>query len=210
MSKRAEKRSYKEMTDEQLVEATCEGRPIAFDELVNRHSRKIYKLIYSLIHKEQDTYDIAQIAYNKAYNSIRTLRDRNNFQGWLFQIARRTITDYFRKLGKDPLGKPISIEQGPHKEEDDTPRGIQIEDTGTIKPGKKIDRAYIMRKIWEAIYELPEIYQMPVARCLVLEEDPEEVAKDMNIPYATIRTRLHYARKALCVKLAWLKKEVFG
>ena len=210
MSKRAEKLRYKEMTDEQLVEATCEGRTIAFDELIYRHSRKIYRLIHSLVRKEQDAYDIAQDAYIKAFQSIKTLKERDKFQSWVFRITRNAVTDYFRKLGKDPLGASITINEEPNKEEGDAPSGVQIEDTGTVEPGREIDGAYIIRKIWEAILELPEIYQMPVARCLLLSEDPEEVAKDMNIPHATLRTRLFYARKALCVKLASLKKEVIG
>lgn len=87
MSNKDEKLLYKSMTDEQLVEATCNKQMAAFDELVIRHAHKLYHIILTRVRSEEVAYNISQKAFLKAFHSLRKLQERSKFFSWLYNTA---------------------------------------------------------------------------------------------------------------------------
>lgn len=204
MSKKDEKLLYKSMTDEQLVEATCNKQMSAFDELVIRHSRKLYHIILTQVRSEADAYDISQKAFLKAFHSLRKLKEGNKFFSWLYNIAINLVRDFFRAKG--PIMESIDHTNANNQAEDGAPPSVQPEDASIqADPRRGADRTILHKEISRKINELSEKHRVVVWHCLVNGEKPEEVASMLGIPHSTLRTRLHHATKWLREKLAYLR-----
>lgn len=90
---------YKEMTDEQLVVSYANGDNYAFDELLLRHNRGIYKYIYFIVKNKEISEDIFQETFIKAILTIKQGKytETGKFRGWIIRIAHNLIIDYFRQ-----------------------------------------------------------------------------------------------------------------
>ena len=203
MSTKNEKLTYKSMTDEQLVEATCNKQMAAFDELVLRYSRKLFLIIMNQVRSEADSYDIAQKAFLKAFHSLRKLKERDKFFSWLYNIAYNLIRDHFRS--HKPM-ETIDHTNGNNQDDDEGPRAVQpVDETKEADPRRSADRKVIKKETMIAINSLSEKHRVVVMLCTVQGEKPEDVAKLLGIPHATLRTRLFNAHKELREKLAHIK-----
>lgn len=203
MSTKNEKLTYKSMTDEQLVEATCNKQMAAFDELVLRYSRKLFLIIMNQVRSEADSYDIAQKAFLKAFHSLRKLKERDKFFSWLYNIAYNLIRDHFRS--HKPM-ETIDHTNGNSQDDDEGSRAVQpVDETKESDPRRSADRKVIKKETMIAINSLSEKHRVVVMLCTVQGEKPEDVAKLLGIPHATLRTRLFNAHKELREKLAHIK-----
>ena len=203
MSTKNEKLTYKSMTDEQLVEATCNKQMAAFDELVLRYSRKLFLIIMNQVRSEADSYDIAQKAFLKAFHSLRKLKERDKFFSWLYNIAYNIIRDPFRS--HKPM-ETIDHTNGNNQDDDEGSRAVQpVDETKESDPRRSADRKVIKKETMIAINSLSEKHRVVVMLCTVQGEKPEDVAKLLGIPHATLRTRLFNAHKELREKLAHIK-----
>ncbi len=203
MSTKNEKLTYKSMTDEQLVEATCNKQMAAFDELVLRYSRKLFLIIMNQVRSEADSYDIAQKAFLKAFHSLRKLKERDKFFSWLYNIAYNLIRDHFRS--HKPM-ETIDHTNGNNQDDDEGSRAVQpVDETKESDPRRSADRKVIKKETMIAINSLSEKHRVVVMLCTVQGEKPEDVAKLLGIPHATLRTRLFNAHKELREKLAHIK-----
>lgn len=68
----------------------------AFTELYNLYFEKIYRFIYYRTSHKEVSEDLAEDVFVKAYEKISTIKDEKSFEGWLYQIARNTVIDYYR------------------------------------------------------------------------------------------------------------------
>jgi RNA polymerase sigma-70 factor (ECF subfamily) len=75
-------------TDERALVAAClEGRRDAFDVLVTRHQRTVYRLCYRFVNNHEDAADLAQEVFLRAYRGLRSFRGGSTFGTWLHRIA---------------------------------------------------------------------------------------------------------------------------
>jgi len=74
-------------TDDQLVDRTKAGDARAFDELVVRFSPRLYGLIYNMTSSHEDTNDLLQEVFAKAYRSIRGFQGKSSFYTWMHTIS---------------------------------------------------------------------------------------------------------------------------
>ena len=208
MSTKNEKLTYKSMTDEQLVEATCNKQMSAFDELVVRYSRKLFLIIMNQVRSEADSYDIAQKAFLKAFHSLRKLKERDKFFSWLYNIAYNLIRDHFRANKR--IMEPIDHTNGNQDEDEGTHSVQPVDESEQADPRRGTDKTVIKKEMMKAINSLSEKHRVVVMLCTVQGEKPEEVAKLLGIPHATLRTRLFNAHKELREKLAHIKHLMYA
>jgi RNA polymerase sigma-70 factor, ECF subfamily len=76
-----------EADDRGLVEACLAGRPEAFDLIVERHQRAIYKLCYRFVHSHEDAADLTQDVFLRAYRGLRRFRGDSALGTWLYRIG---------------------------------------------------------------------------------------------------------------------------
>jgi RNA polymerase sigma-70 factor, ECF subfamily len=92
--------------DRRDVEACQNGEREAFDRLVERYQRDIYRLCYRYVNNHHDANDMAQEAFLKAYKALRTFRGDSAFSTWLYRIAVNTCLN-FRALRR-PVQEELS------------------------------------------------------------------------------------------------------
>src|SRR3984885_3034119 len=89
--------AYSQKSDRDLVLACQRGEPAAFEELVKRHQRTVYALLYQLAPDWTDTSDLAQEDFFSIYCAINNLRNPSSFRSWLTQIVTNLFYDELRK-----------------------------------------------------------------------------------------------------------------
>ena len=70
--------------DHDLVRRAQEGDTQSFDELVIKYSRQLYSLIYNMTSDKEDTHDLMQEVFSKAYRSLRHFRGKSTFYTWIY------------------------------------------------------------------------------------------------------------------------------
>src|SRR6185295_14138396 len=73
------------------------GEEAAFGEIYNLFFKKIYQFIYYRVGHKEVAEDLAEEVFLKAFAKINSVLDGNSFVGWLYQIARNIVIDYYRQ-----------------------------------------------------------------------------------------------------------------
>jgi RNA polymerase sigma-70 factor (ECF subfamily) len=71
----------------ELVAACLDGRPGAFDVIVERHRRTVYQICYRFVANHEDASDLSQDVFLRAYRGLRTFRGQSSLGTWLYRIA---------------------------------------------------------------------------------------------------------------------------
>ncbi len=81
---------------EGLVSRARSGTETAYAELYDRFFQKIYRFIFYRVGHKQTAEDLAEDVFVKAFGNLHTLENNATFEGWLYQIARNKVIDYYR------------------------------------------------------------------------------------------------------------------
>ena len=81
----------------QLVVKAIDGNHSAFDQLIDRYQKDIYRMVFYRIHRKMDAEDLTQDVFIRAFRSISRLREPDRFRSWLYKIAVNRVNDYLRK-----------------------------------------------------------------------------------------------------------------
>jgi len=87
-------------SDAAAVARVCAGETEAFRVLVDRYSRKVFRLAYRMTRNEQDAEDVVQETFLRAYRRLKQFESRSSFGTWIFRIAVNAALDLTRKLGR--------------------------------------------------------------------------------------------------------------
>lgn len=184
-SKRTDK--YREMNDANLALLAKEGDENAFSELIRKHKSALLLFISQYVKVEQDAEDICQESFKKAFINLSSYDTTYSFNTWLFTIARNTAIDHTRRQNDSS-----PADSG---DESDNPRP-EIPDQ-VLSPEDAMISSQSYDSLINAIENLPDIYR-DVARLRFIDEYAyEEIAKTLNLPINTVRTRLHRAKNLL-------------
>ena len=97
-------------SDESLVQETLAGRLEAFDELMKRYERMVFKLAWGFARNRQDALDLTQQVFMKAYRSLRSFRQDANLKTWLMRIAYNEGVSWLRQKGRTADGDGESLD----------------------------------------------------------------------------------------------------
>jgi RNA polymerase sigma-70 factor (ECF subfamily) len=174
-----------QLKDGRLVRMARAGDGAAFGTLVARYMRAAYAVAYSVTGGHEDAEDAAQEAFLVALDRLEECRSPDKFAGWLMTIVRNRSRNLVRRetlRSTDPV--PVSAR------------------SKTATPDRVTERAELRRQLDAALGKLST-----VQREIVLLHDLEgwkhrEIADRLDIPSGTVRSHLHFARKALRLALA--------
>lgn len=166
--------------DAELVRRTLEGEESAFGALVRRYQRAAYAVAVSVTGRHEDAEDAAQEAFLVALKRLEECRAPDRFGGWLMTIVRNRARNLVRRENLRDM--------------DPMPLGAR---STTRPPDRSTEDAEMRALLERALAELPE-----VQREIVLLHDMEgwkhrEIAERLGLPAGTVRSHLHFARKAL-------------
>jgi RNA polymerase sigma-70 factor (ECF subfamily) len=181
--------------DQQLVERVQRGDKAAFDLLVSKYQRKIFRLLSRLIRDPTEIEDVAQEAFIKAYRALPNFRGESAFYTWLYRIAINTAKNYLVSLGRRaPTTTEAEIEDAETFDDGDHLRDLNTPDSMLLT--KQVAEA-----VNRAIDQLPE----DLRTAIVLREleglSYEEIAESMRCPIGTVRSRIFRAREAIAMEL---------
>ncbi len=168
---------------EQLpVQQAKAGEPEAWSVLFRRYQLPLYVYVFELVRDEQTSLDIVQETFIAAVRHIGSLRDEAKFGGWLFGIAHQKCAHWWRKQNRAEAMRDEIAET--HPALDDAPDELLIRQEQEAEFMKLID-------------ELP-LPQRSVLLLHFVEEFPlEQIAEITQTPIGTVKSRLHYAKRAL-------------
>ena len=184
------------MLEGDLVKHARHGDLKAYDELVKRYQERIYATIYHMTANHEDANDIAQEAFIKAYQALKSFRGGSSFYTWIYRIAvNKTIN--FLKQRKNKYH--LSLNDIDFNPEND-PELVALISTKT--PHHDAGLSELQKKLNEALLKLSEPHRMVAVLHDVQGMSHEEIASIMGCNIGTVRSRLFYARQQLQGHLA--------
>lgn len=180
-----------EPTDVQLVARTQDGDPTAFDALIRKYQPRLYGLVYNMTSNHEDTGDLLQDIFAKAYRSIKGFRGQSSFYTWLHTIAVNMTINFLKKRGRR---FSLSL--------DDVDSNIQndkefLELTATSDPVREANLGELQRRLNDAMMRLSNEHRMVVSMFDIQGMPHAEIAKILGISEGTVRSRLFYAHRQL-------------
>jgi RNA polymerase sigma-70 factor (ECF subfamily) len=177
-----------------LIAAAKAGDTAAFEELVNRYERKIYRLAENITRNREDAEDVMQEAFLKAYAHLRGFQGDSRFYTWLVRIA---VNEALMRLRKRRPNE-VSLDEPVETEDDLMPR--EVEDWGP-NPEKKYARIEMQNILADAIEKLHPAFRMVFLLRDIEELSTEETAETLGISIPAVKSRLLRARLKLRQRL---------
>jgi len=180
-----------ECSDEELVARTKAGDPSAFDTLVIRYSPRLYGLIYHMTSHHEDTHDLMQDVFTKAFKSISGFRGKSSFYTWMHSIAVNMSLNFLKKRGRRYQLSLDDIDLKLDKNEE------FLQATAGSDPRRETGLLELQRKLNEAMMKLSHDHRAVVTMFDIQGMPHGEIAKILKISEGTVRSRLFYAHRQL-------------
>lgn len=177
-----------EVTDEELVQATLAGRREAFDTLVERHARTVYRLCYRYAGRHEDASDLAQEVFLRAFRGLHGFKGRSAFTTWLHRVGVNVCLNHVS--GKGPsAGQFEPLDAAPRIDGD-------AED-----PAAALLRTEQAQRVRTAIAQLPAKQQATLVLRVYQELPHEEIARILGTSVGASKANLFHALAKLRVLL---------
>ena len=161
--------------DRAAVEACRRGESEAFDRLVERYQRHVYRLCYRYVNNHHDANDMAQEAFFKAYRALGRFRGDSSFSTWLYRIAVNTCLNF--RAERRPEGSEL-----PDALADPSPGAAD-----------RLERDDQSRRVREAVSRLPEKQRATLILKIYHDLTHEEVAQILGSSVGTVKANLFHA-----------------
>lgn len=181
--------------DQQLVVRAQHGDQQAFGLLVSKYQRKLARLLSRLIRDPAEVEDVAQETFIKAYRALGSFRGDSAFYTWLYRIGINTAKNYLVSQGR----------RAPTRTEFDSEEAENFEEGDLLRDINTPERMLFSKEIGETVNAAMEALPDELRTAIVLREiegmSYEDIAKMMDCPIGTVRSRIFRAREAVAEKL---------
>jgi len=177
--------------DRELVALAQDGDTKAFDELVRKHSAKLYSLVYNMTSNHEDTNDLLQDIFAKAYRSLKRFQGKSAFYTWIYSIAVNMTLNFLKKRNRQ---RKLSL--------DDVDQNIQndadfIEQTSKTDPVKEVNILELQQRLNAAMQTLSEDHRAVVTMFDIMGLPHNQISEILGVSPGTVRSRLFYAHRQL-------------
>jgi RNA polymerase sigma-70 factor (ECF subfamily) len=179
-----------------LAERLAGGLVSVDDELAREFEARLvesstlaFRVAYGVLRHREDAEDVAQEAFVRAYRRFAQLRDHARFRAWLVRMTWRLALD--RQRGDRRRIARESLPDVPARSHDG---GTAVDDIAARERSTQL---------WQAIDALPEKLRVVVVLAGIEEHNLEEVARLLDLPSGTVKSRLFLARQRLKEHLQW-------
>src|ERR1039457_2766635 len=175
----------------ELVKRARKGDLAAYDDLVRRYQERIYATIYHMTSNHEDANDLAQEAFIKAFQALRSFKGGSSFYTWVYRIAvNKTINFLKQRRNKSQM----SLDDMDFNAEHDPDLVALISEK---TPRREVGLAELQEKLNAAMQKLSEHHRLVVTLHDVQGLSHEEIGKIMECNIGTVRSRLFYARQQM-------------
>jgi RNA polymerase sigma-70 factor (ECF subfamily) len=170
-------------------------RYLIFDSEFMPHIDSMYNFAYRLTNDEDDANDLVQDTYLKAFRFINSFQRGTNAKAWLFRILKNSFINDYRRKSKEPSKVDYQDVETTYNSSEDA------EVSGTVDLRTESVQDMIGDEVANALNSLPVDFRTVIILCDIEGFTYEEMAKILDIPIGTVRSRLHRARNLLKDKL---------
>jgi len=187
---------YADASDGELAQRVAKGDQAAFEAVMRRHNRALFRTARAILHDDAEAEDALQEAYLQAYRTMGSYRGEARLSTWLARVVANEALMRLRKRARRstimPLRPDVDVEEISQIAEGDMQQG----------PESLARRAEMRKLLEERITALPGAYRAVFVLRAVEEYSVEETASILQIPEATVRSRFFRARSLLREGLA--------
>jgi RNA polymerase sigma-70 factor, ECF subfamily len=178
-----------------LVQAAKQGDVGAFEQLVKRYDRNIFRIAQHITQNREDAEDVVQDAFLKAYENLDQFQGNSKFYTWLVRIA---VNESLMKLRRRKTSKTVSMDEDVETEEGSMPREFADWSPNPEQQYGQSELGDILRK---TIQGLPTSFRTVFVLRDVEGLSTEETAEMLNLSIPAVKSRLLRARLQLRERL---------
>ncbi|HEX4772073.1 MAG TPA: sigma-70 family RNA polymerase sigma factor [Bryobacteraceae bacterium] len=184
-----------------LVARAKAGDAEAFSELVRHYDRRVYRMAKQITQNDEDTEDVLQETFLKAYTHLDDFQGNSKFYTWLVRIA---VNEALMKLRKRRSDRTVPLDEPVDTGEDEIVREIAVWDEN---PEQQYSREELADILDEAIATLKPSYRNVFVLRDIEELSIQETAEALNQSISAVKSSLLRARLQLREKLTRLFKK---
>jgi RNA polymerase sigma-70 factor (ECF subfamily) len=179
------------MEDNELVKEARNGDQQAFETLVKRYEKKVFRLAYGFVQDRAAADDLAQEVFVKAYLALPKFRATSEFGTWLYRIAVNHVKDHLRKVARRREVSLEELRELPFAADDEA----KAREMGQAEERRR-------KVILRILETLPPKYRLILTLRDVEGLSYEEITRILKISPGTVDSRLYRARRMLRQKMS--------
>jgi len=179
-----------------LVRAAKAGDMGAFEELVKRYDRNVFRIAQHITQNREDAEDVVQDAFLKAFSNLEQFQEQSKFYTWLVRIA---VNEALMKLRRRRPERTVSLDQEVQTEEDSMPREVA---DWSPNPEQQYSQAELKDILGKTIQGLPSGFRTVFVLRDVEGLSTEETAEALGLSIPAVKSRLLRARLQLRDRLS--------
>ena len=176
------------------IRRAAAGEADAVRQIVKAHNQRLYRLVRAVVRSNADAEDVLQEAYLRAFSSLNTFQGDSSLSTWLSRIALNAALMRLRAQKRLKRAAPA--------------RGLVEAEiipfplsSPTADPERVMAQRQLLHLVEEATDALPETFRLVFVARIIEGLSVEETAALIDLPSATVKTRLHRARKLIRARL---------
>ena len=178
-----------------LVRAAKAGDISAFEQLVRRYDRNVFRIAQHITQNREDAEDVVQDAFLKSYENLKNFQEQSKFYTWLVRIA---VNEALMRLRRRRPERMVSLDEDVKTEEDSMPREVA---DWTPNPEQQYSQAELREILSKTIQGLPSSFRTVFVLRDVEGLSTEETAEALDLSIPAVKSRLLRARLQLRERL---------
>jgi RNA polymerase sigma-70 factor (ECF subfamily) len=178
-----------------LVESAKAGDVAAFEELIRRYDRNVFRIAQHITQNREDAEDVVQDAFIKAYSNLKQFQGQSKFYTWLVRIA---VNEALMKLRRRRPERTVSLDEEVKTEDDSVPREVA---DWSPNPEQQYSQAELREILDRTIHGLPPSFRTVFVLRDVEGLSTEETAEALDLSVPAVKSRLLRARLQLRERL---------
>ncbi|MCP4935693.1 MAG: RNA polymerase sigma factor [bacterium] len=180
-------------TESDLITRLKTGEHQAFERLIRNYNQRLYRIARAIVRDDMEAEDVVQETYIKAFTNLDKFQGSDRLGAWLARITTNLAIDRTRKSNRAQKLVDDLLNLAPNTNEQST----QISSSQTLSPERQAAMSQIRKLLEREIDLLPDGFREVFVLRVVEELSIEETSDILQIPHATVKTRLHRARRKL-------------
>jgi RNA polymerase sigma-70 factor (ECF subfamily) len=171
--------------DAQLVQQCLQGDGAAWEELVRRHTRRIFNLCYRFTANGTEAEDLSQEVFLRVYRTLASYRSAHGgFATWLTSVTRNLLIDHYRRTKRDRITDSL----------DDAMPVVENKESSGRRPDEQALLGELSAQVQTALTKLsPELREAVILRDLQ-QLDYAEIQMSLAVPEGTVKSRINRGR----------------
>ncbi len=189
----------KPLSDDALVSRTRAGDLGAFEELLGRHEENLLRLAFRFVRNEHDAQEVLQDVFVTTWRKLPGFQDRAQIGSWLYRVTVNASLMHLRVRKRRP--ECVDLAPIDRSSRQDLDREVDLDVGDRHRPDAQLESQELRRIIQGAIERLPPSLRSVFEVREVQGWSTRQTAKLLGLSEATVKTRLHRARRVLREKV---------